>query len=203
MKILIAEDDLTSRTMLELFLQNLGYDVVSVTNGHEAWEILKGPDSPPIAILDWMMPELDGVEVCRRIREMHSHTPPYTILLTIRDQQQDIITGLDAGADDYIIKPFDKDELLARIRVGERIYLLQQSLSHRVNELQDAVSHIKTLQGVLPICSHCHKIRDDQEVWQRLELYIQDHSTAKLSHALCPECLERHYPDAILPDEDP
>ncbi len=196
MRVLIAEDDLTSRKILEIFLEKLNYEVITVSDGSAAWDELKKEDAPSLAILDWMMPGLDGVEVCRRVRERHSSNPPYIILLTIRDNREDLVTGLEAGADDYITKPFDSDELYARLKVGERIIGLQASLQTRVTELQDALTHIKTLQGVLPICSHCHKIRNDEEIWQRLELYIQEHSLAKLSHSLCPECLEKYYPDA-------
>ena len=101
--------------------------------------------------------------------------------------------GLGAGANDYIVKPFNREELRARVKVGERIIKLQSSLAARVEELQEALSHIKTLQGILPICMYCHKIRDDKEAWGRIESYIEKHSEVRFSHSLCPECLEKHY----------
>ena len=108
---------------------------------------------------------------------------------------KDIIAGLEAGADDYIGKPYEKDELRVRVKVGERITALQSALVEQVRSLQEALAHVKTLQGILPICMHCHKIRNDQQSWQRLEKYIAEHSDAKFSHGLCPECMKKHYPD--------
>ncbi len=202
MKVLIAEDDVTSRTLLELCLEKQGYEVLAVDNGQEAWNLMRQDDPPAIAILDWMMPGLTGLEVCRRIRERASDNQPYLILLTARDERADLLTGLDSGADDYITKPFDGEELSARLKVGERIHGLQASLNQRLRELQDALSQIKALQGVLPICSYCHKIRDDREVWLKLEQYIQEHSMVRLSHSLCPECQARYYPESIAASEE-
>ena len=199
MKVLIAEDDLTSRTLLEATLRERGYEVTSCSDGNAAWAALHSADSPQLAILDWMMPGMDGIEICRRARELIRRIPLYIILLTIMSRKQDIVAGLNAGADDYVTKPFDNDELRARIQAGQRIIQLQTAVADRVRELEDALEHIKTLQGVLPICMHCHKIRDDQESWQRLEEYIQEHSDAQFSHGLCPECLEKYYPK---PPED-
>jgi DNA-binding response OmpR family regulator len=117
-------------------------------------------------------------------------------MLTARGERSDLIEGLEAGADDYVNKPFDPSELQARLGVGQRVVELQQVLAERVAELQHALEHVKTLQGVLPICMMCKKIRDDGESWQRLEQYVTDHSEAQFSHSLCPECLEKHYGDA-------
>lgn len=193
MDILIAEDNVTSRTLLQVIIGKWGYEVLTAVNGVEAWNILKEKDSPQIAVLDWMMPEMDGIEVCRRVRGMEKTNPAYLILLTGRDSKADISLGLDAGASDYITKPFDVNELRARLSVAERMVALQENLNRNISELQDALTHVKTLQGVLPICMHCHKIRTDDKAWQRLEAYIEVHSDAKFSHGLCPECLEKHY----------
>ena len=101
-------------------------------------------------------------------------------------------------------KPFDRDELRARVRTGQRIVELQSALSDRVCELQEALSHVKTLQGILPICMHCHKIRTDDDSWQRIESYIEGRSDIEFTHALCDECLEKHYPEEDgEPDEAP
>jgi len=195
MKVLIAEDDSTSRQILKITLDKWGYEVVVACDGSEAWQAFQTDDSPRLAILDWMMPGMDGVEVCRKVRE--SRAPMvYIILLTTKDRKEDIASALDAGANDYVIKPFEREELLARIRVGERMVALQSGLAERVHELQEALSHIKTLQGILPICMHCHKIRDDQDAWQKLEQYVTQHSEAQFSHSLCPECMKKYYPDA-------
>jgi len=200
MKILIAEDDSVSRRLLETVLTKCGYDVEQACDGDEAWQRLKEADAPKLAVLDWMMPGMDGIEVCRRLRELKSGDPVHLILLTSRDSKDDIIEGLRAGANDYISKPFDNEELRARVDAGRRVIELQEALAARVKELQDALDHVKTLQGILPICMHCHRIRNDQESWEKLEQYIGDHSDAEFSHGLCPECLEKYYPEE--PDED-
>src|SRR5512139_433749 len=189
-RILVAEDDLTSQRMLESVLSKWGYPVVSARDGNEAWRIIREEDPPEILILDWMMPGKEGVEICRLLREAPPKTPHYTILLTSRDDKGDVVTGLEAGADDYIKKPFEREELRARIRAATRILNLQKALAQRVRDLEDALDHIKTLQGILPICSYCKKIRDDQNYWQQLELYISSRSGAEFSHSICPDCFE-------------
>ena len=195
MKILVAEDDLTSRRMIEAMLAKYGFQVTTVCDGNKAWEVLQADDSPQLVILDWMMPGMEGVEVCQKVRALQQSKATYIILLTSKDKKADIVSGLAAGADDYITKPYDREELRARVQVGERVVKLQTALAARVNELQEALLHIKTLKGILPICMHCHKIRNDEDAWQRLESYIQEHSGAELSHGLCPECFEKYYPD--------
>jgi DNA-binding response OmpR family regulator len=194
-KILVAEDDRTSRRMLTLLLEKWGHEVLACEDGGAAWQAMQAPEPPPLLILDWMMPGLDGVEVCRRVRQQQPASTAYIIMLTARGERRDLIEGLEAGADDYVNKPFDPGELQARLGVGRRVVELQQALAGRVRELQQALEHVKTLQGVLPICMMCKKIRDDGEVWQRLEQYVVDHSEAQFSHALCPDCLERYYGD--------
>jgi len=128
MRILIAEDDLTSRMVLGSVLKKSGYDVVEAVNGAEAWEIMKHDDAPRLAILDWMMPEMDGLDVLHKIRNIQSDNPPYIIMLTAKGEKTDIIAGLDAGANDYLSKPFDTGELRARIGVGVRMIGLQEEL---------------------------------------------------------------------------
>lgn len=195
MDILIAEDDPISRRALEATLKKWGHRVVVTTDGMEAWAALQRDEAPPLAILDWMMPGLDGVEVCRLARQQvpreDQHRSLYVILLTARGDKGDIIAGLDSGADDYIIKPFDRDELRARLNVGLRMVELQQKLGRRVAELNDAVQRVKQLQGLLPICSYCKCIRDDRNYWQQLESYIGAHTEARFSHSICPPCYEK------------
>jgi phosphoserine phosphatase RsbU/P len=190
MRILIAEDDLVSRKMLEATLARWGYEVVVTSDGAEALRALEAPEAPKVAILDWMMPGLDGVEVCRRLRSSATADPAYVILLTAKGNKTDIVNGLDAGADDYIIKPFDRDELRARLQAGLRIVTLQSTVAARVRELEDAIARIKTLQGLLPICSYCKRVRNDGDYWQQVESYISDHSDARFSHGICPDCYE-------------
>ena len=191
MKVLIAEDDTVSRRLLEATLIRWGYEVVVASDGVEAWEALQSDGAPSLAILDWMMPGLDGLEVCRRIRKMPSSTPPYLILLTAKGGREDLVTGLEAGANDYVTKPFNREELRARVQVGVRMVELQQHLADRVRALEEALARVKQLQGLLPICSYCKKIRDDQNYWQQVESYIAEHSQAQFSHSICPDCYEK------------
>jgi phosphoserine phosphatase RsbU/P len=189
-KILIAEDDMVSRVLLEATLIKWGYEVTVACDGVAAWELLQSDDPPPLAILDWMMPGLDGLQICRKVRDIPTTTPPYLILLTAKGRREDIVTGLQAGADDYVTKPFDREELHARVQVGMRIIELQHSLADRVKALEEALARVKQLQGLLPICSYCKKIRDDQNYWQQVENYISKHSEAQFSHSICPDCYE-------------
>ena len=192
MKALIADDDLTYRRMLKALLAKWGYDVLVTSDGDAAWQVLQAPDAPQIAILDWMMPGKDGVEICRQIRESSQSDPKYIILVTSKGGKEDVVSGLDAGADDYITKPFESEELRARVQVGERILRLQSELAARVKELQEAFDQIERLEGILPICMYCKKIRNDQNYWQQVESYISQHSQAEFTHGLCPECFEKH-----------
>jgi sigma-B regulation protein RsbU (phosphoserine phosphatase) len=137
-----------------------------------------------------MMPGLNGLQICRKIRRIPTSTPPYLILLTAKGRREDIVTGLQAGANDYVTKPFDREELRARVQVGVRIVELQHSLADRVRALEEALARVKQLQGLLPICSYCKKIRDDQNYWQQVENYISQHSEAQFSHSICPDCYE-------------
>jgi phosphoserine phosphatase RsbU/P len=191
MRVLIAEDDATSRRLLEATLQRWGYDVLVKDNGAAAWATLEGPDAPSLAILDWMMPGLDGVDVCRRVRAVGGSTAPYLILLTAKGSREDVVAGLDAGADDYVTKPFDREELKARLQAGVRIVELQRALAERVRALEEALAQIKELRGLLPICAYCKKIRSDRDYWQEVEGYITEHSAAQFSHSICPDCYDR------------
>ena len=137
MKVLVAGDAAITRKVLETSLVKWGYDVTAVKDGNEAWELLSRDDTPDIAIIDWMMPGMQGPEICRKARESLDFQVTYIILLTVRDRREDIITGLQAGADDYVTKPFDREELHARVQAGARILEL-----HRIkNELISIVSH--------------------------------------------------------------
>lgn len=192
MKVLIAEDDMVSRHLLHIKLNQWGYDVIETKDGHEAWLALQQENAPHLAILDWMMPGMDGIDICRTARASAQFQSIYFILLTTRNDQKDIIEGLQAGADDYITKPFESQELQARVQVGARIVRLQSQLAARVSELEDALAQVKQLEGIMPICSYCKKIRDDQNYWQQIEKYISEHSEATFSHGICPDCYEQY-----------
>lgn len=148
-RILVAEDDPISRELISTRLRKWGYEVVLTVDGSEAINALRRADAPTLAILDWMMPGMDGIEICRRVRE--SEKLVYIILLTARGAKENVVEGLRAGADDYLVKPFNKDELHARILVGLRVMNLQVSLSERVNELELAAREIRSLKLQLPL----------------------------------------------------
>jgi diguanylate cyclase (GGDEF)-like protein len=138
-RILIAEDDPISRRVLAVQLGKWGHEVISTQNGLEAWDALHTDDAPLVAILDWMMPGMDGVEICRRMRQEKTDSPTYIILLTAKSRKENVIEGLEAGADDYLTKPFDRHELRVRLQAGARIVELQENLRERVKELEEAI----------------------------------------------------------------
>ena len=175
MNILIAEDDLTSRKLLEKVLQKLGHEPFACEDGNAAWATYQERDFQ-IVISDWMMPGLDGLEFCRKIRDLKQPNYCYFILLTARTGKQNFIEAMDAGADDYLTKPLDVDELKVRLRVAERILALQ--------------SDIQALRGILPICAWCKSIRDDDKLWQTVENYMASHAAVDFSHSICPKCAD-------------
>jgi DNA-binding response OmpR family regulator len=191
MQVLIAEDDRVTGEILARTLQRWNYQTTLVGDGAQAWDHLRTSTVPTLAILDWMMPQMDGPEVCRRVRAELPLAHMYLLLVTAREGRGDVIAGLDAGADDYIIKPFDPEELRARVAVGTRVLGLQQKLAERVEELQTALSNVKQLRGLLPICSYCKRIRGDDQYWQQVEGYVAAHSDAQFSHGICPPCFEK------------
>jgi len=139
--VLIAEDDPLFRRVLHNWLQKWNYRVTDLDNGLDAWSVLQRQDAPQMAILDWMMPGLDGIELCRRIRSQHLGPYKYVLLLTGRGSKEDVVAGLEAGADDYLIKPFHVNELRARVRAGRRILELQDALLRVQTELQFRSAH--------------------------------------------------------------
>jgi DNA-binding response OmpR family regulator len=190
-RILIAEDHSVSRHLLERNLNNWGFEVVAAEDGAQAVAILEGDDAPAIAILDWMMPKLDGLEACRRIRSLSGRPYIYLILLTAKGQKEDIAAGLDSGADDYVIKPFDPEELKARLKVGQRVVSLERTLARQVNDLQEALDNVNKLKELLPICMYCKSIRDDQDYWHQIDEYIHKAVGTDFSHGICPACIEK------------
>jgi sigma-B regulation protein RsbU (phosphoserine phosphatase) len=191
MRVLIAEDDAVSRTFLAATLRKWDYDVSTFPDGSLVWQELESGEVPELLILDWMMPGVDGLEVCRRVRQKFPALPVYIILLTARAGREDVVRGLLGGADDYITKPFDREELRARVQVGRRVIELQKALAGRVGELENALKHIQQLQGLLPICSYCKRVRNDRNYWQQIETYVSEHSEAQFSHGICPDCWEK------------
>lgn len=195
MKVLIAEDDPTTREIVRRLMVAAGDEVLIASDGAEALELALR-EQPNIILTDWMMPGLDGVELCGRLRSAAPGQPyVYVILLTVRDEKDDIARALDEGADDYIVKPFNPKELMARVRAGERIVRLETMLRGRNEELEESLRTIRQLKGLLPICMFCKKIRTDENYWQQIETYIHEQTGTDFSHGICPECLAKHYPE--------
>jgi len=175
MKILVVDDDVTTRVTLRGLLGTLGHEVTEAADGAAAWEALQR-DWPPIVITDWLMPDPDGLELCRMIRAENRKRYTYVIMLTVVDGKGAFLEGMKAGADDFLAKPFDAEQLAARLRVAERILGLQ--------------AEIKQLEGLLPVCSYCGKIRDEGGRWLPLQVYIAQRTDASFSHGICPTCFE-------------
>lgn len=186
-KILIADDEPVTRAAVKKVVTRRGWDVVVCDNGRDAAAQFELENPPDVAVLDWMMPGLDGSELCQRLRKKKVRA--YLIMLTGRTRPEDLVQALAAGADDYVRKPFDWSELIARIKVGVRVSLLQRQLDEKVSQLEASLANAKQLGGLLPICSYCKRIRDDRDYWNGLEHYISSHSDAKFTHGVCPSCM--------------
>jgi DNA-binding response OmpR family regulator len=192
MRLLVADDDPDLRDFLAVHLESWGYELAVVPDGTRALEALRAPDGPSLAILDSDMPGLTGPEVCARAKAEVRGRPLHLILLTARAEEEDVEKGLDAGADDYVPKPFKPRELHARLRAGERAVRLQEELAARVRELEAALSKVRTLEGMLPICMYCKKVRDDKNYWQQVEGYVAKRTGATFSHGVCPDCIVKY-----------
>ena len=186
-KILIADDEPVTRAAVKKVVTRRGWEVVVCDNGHDAAAQFDLENPPDVAVLDWMMPGLDGSELCQRLRKKKVRA--YLIMLTGRTRPEDLVQALASGADDYVRKPFDWSELIARIKVGVRVSLLQRQLDEKVCQLEASLANAKQLGGLLPICSYCKRIRDDRDYWNGLEHYISSHSEAKFTHGVCPSCM--------------
>jgi DNA-binding response OmpR family regulator len=190
---LLADDDPLALHLLGRTLAS-DYEVILARDGEEAWASLDAPSGPRLAVLDWQMPRISGTEICKRLRSRPAVY--YVLLLTAtRKTAVDVVVGFDAGADDYLTKPFDPDELRARVAVGCRVLELQRRLAERIAELEEALARIRRLEGLLPICAWCKRIRNAQNAWEPLEIYLSEHSEATFTHGMCPEC--RAKADAI------
>jgi phosphoserine phosphatase RsbU/P len=174
MKVLVADDDRVSRLLLQSILGKLGYEPVLTENGRSALRIIVREEIP-LLITDWNMPDMDGLELCRRLRAPGRRAYTYAILLTMRSGKSSYLEGLSAGADDFMSKPVDADELAARLKVGERIVGLQQEM--------------RQLEGLLSMCMLCKKIREGED-WIPVDHYVSTRTASSFTHGFCPECLK-------------
>jgi DNA-binding response OmpR family regulator len=177
MKVLTVEDDAVARTVLRQALRKLGHEVEEAVDGEAAWDLCQS-DSFRVVVSDWVMPKSDGLDLCRRIRSRTASEYVYFILLTSNDASEDNQrVAADAGVDDFLTKPLNVNELWNRLRVAQRILRF--------------ATQVRQLEELLPICSYCKKIRDDQNYWQQMEGYINERTGSEFSHSVCPDCYQR------------
>jgi DNA-binding response OmpR family regulator len=181
LKVLIADDDSTARRFLQAALHKLDHECVLAEDGRQAWEAYQATH-PSIILADWLMPKLSGIDLCRMIRADARPKYAYVILVTALSGKGSYLEGMQAGADDFVTKPFDLDEMSARLHVAKRIIGLQ--------------TEIHQLQGLLPVCSYCRRIRDERSAWTTLEEYVAARTEVSLSHSICPDC----YHSKIVPE---
>ena len=177
MNVLIVEDDPVTSRILASQVEGLGHRVDVAGGAEEAWTMLGGVRYP-LLVCDWMLPGMSGLDLCRRIRGRDREQYTYFILLTSLSGKERYLEAMDAGVDDFITKPPDIEQLGARIRVGERILGLERQ--------------VRNLEGLLPICSYCKKIRDEGDRWEPIERYLSVRTDSRLSHGICPTCYEEH-----------
>lgn len=174
----IVEDDPSTRRLLENLTSLLGYETAGYDNGDEAWDAF-AVESPQIVISDWKMPGKDGLELCRRLRQMRAENYTYFILVTAqRRSRANLELALDAGVDDFLKKPIGSDEIWNRLRVAERILGFNRQ--------------VKTLESLIPICSYCKKVRNETDLWEQIEQYVNQRTGADFTHSICPPCIEKH-----------
>jgi sigma-B regulation protein RsbU (phosphoserine phosphatase) len=176
LKVLLVEDENVSLRLQKKMLEGWGHEVTACENGKVACELFSAIQYD-VVVSDWMMPELDGLELCNRIRSISKRDYCYFILVTAKSRGENLIQAIDAGVDDYLTKPVDSVELRVRLKVAERIVNLR--------------SDVRVLQGLLPMCAWCKSIRDDSNLWESLEGYFSSHTSAELTHAICPRCLDK------------
>ncbi len=195
LNILVVEDDPDIRFATVRLLRKAGYSAAEADTGEMGLHLVR-ETHPDLVLLDVMLPDLDGYEICRTIKMDQDLKNTYVILLSgSKTGSGDQSEGLEMGADGYVVRPVSNRELLARVQSMVRIIRAERDRDRLIGELQEALVSIKTLRGLLPICCHCKKIRDDKGYWSQLEKYLHEHSDAEFSHSICPECLGKLYPE--------
>jgi DNA-binding response OmpR family regulator len=176
MKVLAVEDDPVAQLLLEAALRSLGHEVILAADGEEAWTALRDP-ALRVVVCDWQLPRLDGLALCRRVREKHDGYACFILLTQLQPSDENLDAAFAAGVDEFLTKPIDVRELRLRLHVATRIL--------------EFTAQLKQLEGFLPICSHCKKVRDDQKYWQEIETYVSARAGTRFSHGICPDCYDR------------
>ncbi len=192
--ILIVDDTPENLTVLRQMLAEHNYMVRPALNGEIAIKAVN-TSSPDLILLDIRMPGMDGYEVCKQLKSEEKTRRIPVIFISALNELDDKIKAFSLGGVDYITKPFQAEEVLARVKTHLTLRSLQKSLEDKNAQLQKALDEIKTLRGILPLCSFCKKIRDDKGYWEQVDVYIHKHSQADISHSICPDCAREHYPD--------
>lgn len=187
MKVLIADDDAVIQKLVGNLVGKWGLDSVVAANGDEAWEIIQRDDTLRLALVDWLMPGINGIELARRVRE-HQIIPFHLIMLTMRGGKENVIEALDAGANDFVTKPFDRDVLEARVRVGLRQVELQSDLIRRFSASERVLAELPVLRDFIPVCAGCGAARDLEGRWRKVSLPAQPAGESGVSSLLCPGC---------------
>ncbi len=200
-KILVVDDDIDVLFATARVIRKAGYEVIEASTGNECLNKAR-EYKPDLILLDVILPDIMGTEICRRIKADSFFKDVFILLLSgQKTASDDQAEGLDLGADGYIARPISNRELLARVRAMVRILTAERKVDHLVTELQEALAKVKTLKGLLPICSYCKNIRDDKGYWNKIEKYIQEHSDAEFSHGICRECAAKYFPDIDIYDD--
>ena len=189
MRVLAIDDDPSVLLSIRRQVQQAGFEVEVAVGGEEGLRRLES-GAFDIVVCDWMMPDIDGIEICRQIRSDKARPFTYILMLTSRDTPDDILSGVEAGADDYMTKPVHESEVRARLTSAGRIVQLERDLAARVEALTLAMEEVKTLQGLLPICMYCHSIQDTESAWARIEEYLGSRTDVEFTHSICPSCYD-------------
>ena len=201
-KILVVDDDPDILFATSRVVKKAGYQTFTADSGKTAMKAVT-TIVPDLILLDVVLPDAEGPELCRRIKEDPNLKGIYVVLTSgTRVESEQQADGLDSGADGYIARPLSNREFLSRVDSMVRILRAERERDQLILELKKAISEIKQLSGLLPICSHCKNIRDDKGYWSQIESYIRDHSDAEFSHGICPACAKKHYPEFDLYDDE-
>jgi len=199
--VLIVDGVETNIEVLANLLSEQSYRIAFATSGAQALAMVEEL-APDLILLDIMMPGMDGMEVCRALKSTAGTRDIPVIFLTAKTEVEDIAKGFEAGAVDYVTKPFQAAELVARVKTHIDLKEARDEKERLIVELRKALEEVRELSGLLPICSFCKKIRNDQGYWQQVDEYITRHSNATFSHGICPQCMQRHFPDLVAGDRD-